>query len=163
MAASTHITNVNGPIADELKGSAKRLNDNLVIDEWSCALTSDSLKAESDPQGAQSTFCRTEMGVYSRVGGGWSFWSNSLLLTPLRLCLPVIQATRRRIATMIPLGVSRTLLGKLSLVLSSHIKVSRDSSLQAKKPSTTRNLRNAPTRFSPDSSLVPVLGLACHL
>ena len=75
MPASAHITNVNGPIAEELKGSATRLNDNLVIGEWSCALTSDSLKAEPDPQGAQSTFCRTQMDVYSHAGGGWSFWS----------------------------------------------------------------------------------------
>lgn len=79
MAASAHITNVNGPIADELKSSGKRLNDNLFIGEWSCALTGESLKAESDPQSAQSTFCRSQMDVYTRAGGGWSFWSKSLL------------------------------------------------------------------------------------
>ena len=88
--ASEHISNINGPIAEELKGSATRLNDNLVIGEWSCALTSDSLKAESDPQGAQSTFCQRQMDVYSRAGGGWSFWSESLLPTPFRSVLIVI-------------------------------------------------------------------------
>lgn len=87
MTASAHITNVNGPIADELKVSAKRLNDNLVIDEWSCALTGDSLKAEPDPQGAQGTFCRAQMDVYSRAGGGWSFWSESVLPTPFLFLL----------------------------------------------------------------------------
>ena len=140
MSASEHITNINGPIGDELKSSGKRLNDNLVIDEWSCALTSDSLQAESDPQGAQSTFCRTQMDVYSQVGGGWSFWSKSLLQRYFVLCSFVIQATRRRIATMIHLGASQTLLGKLSLTLSSHIKAFSHLSPQAKKNFPTCNL-----------------------
>ena len=145
MAASAHTTNVNGPIADELKSSAKRLNDNLVIDEWSCALTGDSLKAESDPQGAQSTFCRSQMDVYSRAGGGWSFWSKSLLQRHSDLCSFVIQATRRRIANMIRLGASQTLLGKPSLTLSSRIKVFSHLSPQAKKNLTTYNPRSVPT------------------
>jgi glucan 1,3-beta-glucosidase len=87
MAASTHTSNVNGPIAGELKSSAKRLNDNLVIGEWSCALTSDSLKAESNPEGAKSAFCRTQMDVYSREGGGWSFWSGLPLPTRFHVLL----------------------------------------------------------------------------
>ena len=160
MAASVHISNVNGPIADDLKSTAKRLNDNLLIGEWSCALTGDSLKAESDPQGAQSTFCRSQMDVYSRAGGGWSFWSKSLLPTPFYLYLPAIQATRRKTANVILLGASRTLLGRLSLTPSSHIKVSSPFLLQAKKPLNTRNPRSVPSRSSLDSFLVL---MTCYL
>jgi hypothetical protein len=144
LAASAHIANVNGPISDELKSSAKRLHNNLFIGEWSCALTGDSLKAESDPQSVQSTFCRSQMDVYSEAGGGWSFWSKSPLHISV-LCSFVIQATRRRTANMIRLGASQTLLGKLSLILSSRIKVFSHLSPQATKNLTTSNPRSVPT------------------
>jgi len=60
---------------------------------------------------------------------------------------------------MIPLGASRTLLGRHSLTLSSRIKVSSHSSLQAKKHLTTRNIQSVPRRSSLDS--FPVL-MTCH-
>nr|GAT47207.1 glycoside hydrolase [Mycena chlorophos] len=51
------------------------LRGNLVIDEWSCALTPRSLSYESDPQAARKTFCETQQAVYQNTSAGWSFWS----------------------------------------------------------------------------------------
>jgi glucan 1,3-beta-glucosidase len=46
-----------------------------VVDEWSCALTPQSLANEPDEAAARQDFCTAQMEVYSTTTAGWSFWA----------------------------------------------------------------------------------------
>lgn len=72
--ASQHTSDIDGGIADSLQAASNRQRRNLVIDEFSCALTSDSLKNESDPNQARMEFCTGQTEVYANATAGWSFW-----------------------------------------------------------------------------------------
>lgn len=73
-AASGHTNDVQTSIADELKTCTDKQRGNIVVDEWSCSLTNDSLARESDPEGAQKAFCTGQMEVYVNNTAGWAFW-----------------------------------------------------------------------------------------
>ncbi|KAF7295032.1 Glycoside hydrolase [Mycena indigotica] len=62
------------------------LRGNLVVGEWSCALTPRSLSYEKDKEAARRSFCNTQLDVYSSVAAGWSFWSYQLEQCNLDWC-----------------------------------------------------------------------------
>lgn len=72
--ANQHTGDVEGPIAGELGAASSEERGNLVIDEWSCALTDESLSTQKDPTGARRQFCTGQMNVYANVSAGWGFW-----------------------------------------------------------------------------------------
>ncbi len=72
--AAQHTSDVETNIADSLQAASDRLRRNLVIDEFSCALTDDSLKDEDDPEEARREFCTGQMQVYANATAGWAFW-----------------------------------------------------------------------------------------
>lgn len=72
--ASQHTSDIGGGIADSLQAASNSQHRNLVIDEFSCALTSDSLKNETDPDQARMEFCTGQTEVYGNATAGWSFW-----------------------------------------------------------------------------------------
>jgi glucan 1,3-beta-glucosidase len=74
-SAQSHTVDVNTTISSDLKAASLANRRNLVVDEWSCALTARSLSQESDPASAQRDFCTGQMNVYADAAAGWSFWS----------------------------------------------------------------------------------------
>ena len=72
--ASKHSENVENGIFQMLLNASGNQRRNLVIDEWSCALTSQSLSSEKDPDEARRRFCTGQMSVYATAAAGWSFW-----------------------------------------------------------------------------------------
>ncbi|KAH9952177.1 glycoside hydrolase superfamily [Amylocystis lapponica] len=73
--ASQHTADIQGPIANSFSVASAKQRRNLVIDEWSCALTDDSLSYEDDPDQARHDFCVGQMEVYTNTSAGWGFWA----------------------------------------------------------------------------------------
>ncbi|KAF8831387.1 hypothetical protein HHX47_DHR1000554 [Lentinula edodes] len=73
--AENHTTDVQTTVTSQLASANDTLLHNLIIGEWSCALTPDSLKNESDPQQARRDFCTAQYVAYTRDTPGNSFWS----------------------------------------------------------------------------------------
>ena len=74
-SAQGHTHDVNTTIFSALGDTSDLERGNLVIDEWSCALTDKSLSQEPDPRAAQRDFCTEQMDVYASSSAGWAFWS----------------------------------------------------------------------------------------
>ena len=74
---SQHTGDVKGPISGDLGTADSKDRENLIIGEWSCALTDQSLSTQSNPDEARRQFCTTQMGVYTNTSAGWSFWCES--------------------------------------------------------------------------------------
>lgn len=74
-SAHGHTHDVNTTIFSSLANTANLEKGNLVVAEWSCALTDKSLSQESDPKAAQLAFCTEQMEVYASSVAGWAFWS----------------------------------------------------------------------------------------
>jgi len=72
--ASQHTSDVEGFISERLRQASGNERRNLVVDEWSCALTAQSLSGEQDPEEARREFCTGQMDVYAKATAGWSFW-----------------------------------------------------------------------------------------
>ncbi|KAK7014964.1 putative dolichyl-phosphate-mannose--glycolipid alpha-mannosyltransferase [Favolaschia claudopus] len=73
--ASEHTKDIQSRIADELAKASANQHRNLVVDEWSCALTTQSLSRESDQKTARQNFCMAQLNTYSNATAGWSFWA----------------------------------------------------------------------------------------
>ncbi|KAJ7632503.1 glycoside hydrolase superfamily [Roridomyces roridus] len=65
-------------VADSLDTASAKQRDNLIVGEWSGALTPHSLSLEQDPDEAQRNFSATQMKEYSRTTAGWIFWAYKL-------------------------------------------------------------------------------------
>ena len=76
--ASKHSENVENGISQMLSNASGNQRRNLVVDEWSCALTTQSLSSERAPEEARRRFCTGQMGVYATAAAGWSFWGMTL-------------------------------------------------------------------------------------
>jgi glucan 1,3-beta-glucosidase len=72
--AAQHTGDIRGPVSDGLDGASKEQHGNLVIDEWSCALTPKSIANEGDPVQARKDFGTGQLEVYTNTTAGWSFW-----------------------------------------------------------------------------------------
>ena len=92
--ATEHTSDIKGATAASLANASAQQRRNLVVDEWSCALTMDSLAHESDPDAARRDFCIGQMAVYANTTAGWAFWCTcirALLFTlPLTPVLPCV-------------------------------------------------------------------------
>ncbi|TBU45740.1 glycoside hydrolase [Dichomitus squalens] len=73
--ASQHTSDIYGGISRSLAGASARQQRNLVVDEFSCALTDESLADESDPIEARKDFCQAQLDVYRSTTAGWAFWA----------------------------------------------------------------------------------------
>ncbi|KAF8575791.1 glycoside hydrolase family 5 protein [Ramaria rubella] len=72
---ASHIQDITGSIGQSLATASQSQRNNLVVAEWSCALTPQSLAQAQDPEAAQKRFCEGQMEVYQNTTAGWSFWS----------------------------------------------------------------------------------------
>ncbi|TIB67796.1 hypothetical protein E3Q23_02792 [Wallemia mellicola] len=70
-----HGQHVNGPVRMGLEKESAVARRNLVIGEWSCALTAESLAGEDDPANSRWWFCSSQEAVYRNVSAGYYFWS----------------------------------------------------------------------------------------
>ncbi|KAF7777607.1 CAZyme family GH5 [Agaricus bisporus var. burnettii] len=73
--ADQQTANVKSSISDSFVKAALTERRNLVIGEWSCALTEGSLSSQRDRVQAQRDFCSAQLEMYSSVTAGWYFWS----------------------------------------------------------------------------------------
>ncbi|THG97588.1 hypothetical protein EW026_g4424 [Hermanssonia centrifuga] len=73
--ASQHTSDIQNGIAATLASASNQQRRNLVVDEFSCALTDQSLQGESDPGETRREFCTGQMQVYANATAGWSFWA----------------------------------------------------------------------------------------
>lgn len=64
-----------GGINSELHDAADKARGNIVVDEWSCALTGPALAGVTDTDAGRASFCTTQADLYANVTAGWSFWS----------------------------------------------------------------------------------------
>ncbi|KAK4687805.1 hypothetical protein P7C73_g2316, partial [Tremellales sp. Uapishka_1] len=64
-----------GSLSEQMISAASEERRNIVIDEFSCALSQDALSNSSDPVGDRRNFCTGQMESYSNATAGWSFWS----------------------------------------------------------------------------------------
>jgi hypothetical protein len=97
--ATEHSSDIEGAIAGSLAKAATQQRRNLVVDEWSCALTEDSLAHESDPDAARRDFCTGQMGVYANNTAGWGFWCmyfGPWLAITTHSCCPLLHSLQER-------------------------------------------------------------------
>ncbi|KAF4576475.1 glycosyl hydrolase 5 (cellulase A) family protein [Pleurotus pulmonarius] len=74
-SASGHTQDVSTSIAANFAEHSLEQRGNLIIGEWSCALSSQSMKKENDPEASQKEFCTRQMETYGASTAGWTFWS----------------------------------------------------------------------------------------
>lgn len=82
-----HIEDVRTSISTDLAQASARQRRNLVVDEFSCALSPESLAEESDPDGARREFCEGQMDLYQNQTAGWAFWGKCALPDLLHVLL----------------------------------------------------------------------------
>lgn len=71
--ADQHTSDVEGSIADSFIAASQQERGNLVIDEFSCALTDQSLQGDNADQ-ARQAFCTAQVETYANTTAGWAFW-----------------------------------------------------------------------------------------
>ncbi|WWD19743.1 hypothetical protein CI109_104207 [Kwoniella shandongensis] len=64
-----------GSLSQQMIGAAAEERRNIVIDEFSCALSEQALAASSDPVADRRAFCTGQMESYTNATAGYSFWS----------------------------------------------------------------------------------------
>ncbi|KAJ3493405.1 hypothetical protein NLJ89_g11028 [Agrocybe chaxingu] len=74
-SGSQHTDDVDGAVTSSLRASSEKVHRNLVIGEWSCALTPESLERDKDASQIRKKFCEEQMKVYTNTTAGWAFWS----------------------------------------------------------------------------------------
>ncbi|KAF7363339.1 putative dolichyl-phosphate-mannose--glycolipid alpha-mannosyltransferase [Mycena sanguinolenta] len=76
-SASAHTQEIKTSISDSLTKAAANQRRNLIIGEWSCALTPQSLSQDSDEseEDARRNFCLAQLETYSNATAGWTFWT----------------------------------------------------------------------------------------
>ncbi|KAI0724054.1 glycoside hydrolase superfamily [Cerioporus squamosus] len=74
-SASHHTQDVHEFIAKDLGAASDHQRRNLVVDEFSCALTDQSLAGEDNPDEARREFCEGQMEIYQNETAGWAFWA----------------------------------------------------------------------------------------
>lgn len=86
LPASEHTDDIESAVSDSLAKASNRTRRNLIVGEWSCALTEGSLSSAADKQEARRDFCTEQMEVYSNTTAGWAFWCMSIqdhLVSPI--------------------------------------------------------------------------------
>lgn len=70
-----------GAISEQLLGASAEGRRNIVVDEWSCALSEKALEGSADVVADRQKFCTGQMESYTNATAGWSFWSESCPIT----------------------------------------------------------------------------------
>ncbi|KAJ6630675.1 glycoside hydrolase superfamily [Mycena sp. CBHHK59/15] len=73
--ASKHTNDIQTTISGSLAAACAHQRRNLVVDEFSCALTPQSLSNEPNEVKARQDFCAAQVETYSNITAGWSFWA----------------------------------------------------------------------------------------
>ena len=73
-SAAQHTADIDGGIGASYQDASQEERNNLIIDEWSCALTDQSLASEQDATQARAAFCTAQLNTYNNVSAGWGFW-----------------------------------------------------------------------------------------
>ncbi|THH29640.1 hypothetical protein EUX98_g4554 [Antrodiella citrinella] len=68
-SASQHTADIKGSIKSQLQSASNKQHRNLVVDEWSCALSAGASAS------AAEDFCNAQMNTYTSTAAGWSFWA----------------------------------------------------------------------------------------
>ncbi|KAI0647228.1 glycoside hydrolase [Trametes meyenii] len=75
--ASQHTKDIHGTVTGALDSASELERRNMVVDEFSCALTTQSLVGEDDPERARMDFCTGQMELYQNEDcsddPGWCF------------------------------------------------------------------------------------------
>ncbi|PCH38120.1 glycoside hydrolase family 5 protein [Wolfiporia cocos MD-104 SS10] len=74
-SANQHTVDIRTSIASDMTNASSLARRNLVIDEWSCALTPQSLANDPDPNQSRQAFCEGQMDMYTNTTAGWGFWA----------------------------------------------------------------------------------------
>ena len=86
----------SGSLSGQILEASQEVQRNVVIDEWSCALSSQSLGDTSNPGRARRNFCTGQMESYTNATAGWGFWSESTPFKQLLTCRLQDGELRRR-------------------------------------------------------------------
>lgn len=75
-SAVEHAKNVQSTVSSSIHGASDKIRRNMVVGEFSCALTPESISASSyqDAEVARKDFCRGQIATYAERTGGWHFW-----------------------------------------------------------------------------------------
>lgn len=74
-SAGAHTRQIDGPVDRQLQGNHSLARGNLMVGEWSCALSPSSLQNASDPQQAERRFCQAENSVFGNQTAGTLYWT----------------------------------------------------------------------------------------
>ncbi|KJA20294.1 glycoside hydrolase family 5 protein [Hypholoma sublateritium FD-334 SS-4] len=74
-SATQHTNDVNNTISPALLNTSKQDRRNLIVGEWSCALSPQSVESDGDATQVRKQFCTKQMQAYEADAAGWSFWS----------------------------------------------------------------------------------------
>ncbi|WVW86282.1 hypothetical protein I302_108324 [Kwoniella bestiolae CBS 10118] len=69
------LTPGQGGLSQQIIGASNEGRRNIVIDEFSCALSGQALSNSQDQQGDRRAFCTGQMESYTNATAGYSFWS----------------------------------------------------------------------------------------
>lgn len=65
----------HGSVSQQVSAASSEVRRNIMVGEWSCALSGDALKDSADPAGDRRKFCSGQMESYTNATAGWAFWS----------------------------------------------------------------------------------------
>lgn len=74
-SAALDTKEVDTSILNQLSAASKQERRNLVVGEWSCALSQQSMAGQKDPQQSREEFCTGQEVAYANSTAGWFFWS----------------------------------------------------------------------------------------
>ena len=75
VTTDTKEVDTSGSIFTQLQAASIEARDNLIVGEWSCALSQKSLAGQKDPQESRAEFCTGQEVAYANLTSGWAFWS----------------------------------------------------------------------------------------
>lgn len=75
MSASQHTSQITGSIKTNFASESGTARRNLVVGEWSCALSPSSLTGVSNQDQATHEFCEAQRATYGDTTSGYMFWS----------------------------------------------------------------------------------------
>lgn len=64
-----------GSLSQQMISASNEERRNIVIDEFSCALSQQALAASADVAGDRRQFCTGQLESYANATAGYSFWS----------------------------------------------------------------------------------------
>lgn len=75
---TTSLTQGDNSVYDQLSSASDATRRNVIVGEWSCALTPEATAQSSDPQEEQRRYCTGQLETYINSTAGWAFWCKTL-------------------------------------------------------------------------------------